>query len=65
MKPAFKDGMFFLDDHPLPLLSGEMHYWRLDPHSWQSIMQRVQDMDVKIVSSYVCWDFHEVRTWNL
>lgn len=59
MIPALKDGEFYLDNQPLPLLSGEVHYWRLVPHLWKAALQRVSEMGIKIVASYVCWDFHE------
>lgn len=44
----------------LPLLSGEVHYWRLQPQMWRPILGRVREMGLGIVASYVCWDFHEV-----
>jgi len=47
-------------EQPIPLLSGEMHYWRLDPHNWRPILLRIREMGIKIVATYVCWDFHEL-----
>jgi hypothetical protein len=44
----------------ISLISGEVHYWRLDPASWLPALQRVRQMGLKVVASYVCWDFHEV-----
>jgi hypothetical protein len=49
----------WVDDQPIPLLSGEMHYWRLDPNSWRVCLERVREMGLDIVATYVCWDFHE------
>ncbi len=50
----------WVDDTAIPLISGEVHYWRLDPHSWRDILNRVREMGLNIVATYVCWDFHEI-----
>ncbi|MBN2471519.1 MAG: beta-galactosidase [Anaerolineae bacterium] len=44
----------------IPLLSGEVHYWRLDPHNWWHVLQAVREVGLKVVATYVCWDFHEI-----
>ncbi|MBK8033043.1 MAG: beta-galactosidase [Chloroflexi bacterium] len=49
-----------MGDQPIPLLSGEMHYWRLDPRNWRPILGRIKELGIKIVATYVCWDFHEL-----
>lgn len=43
----------------IPLISGEVHYWRLNPHYWKDVLRRVRDMGLSIISTYVPWDFHE------
>ena len=45
----------------LPLLSGEIHYWRLDPANWRTVLQRTREMGLNIVATYVCWDYHELE----
>lgn len=47
-------------DESLALLSGEVHYWRLAPEAWRPILRRVGEMGLRIVASYVCWEFHEL-----
>ncbi|MBV9599128.1 MAG: beta-galactosidase [Chloroflexi bacterium] len=44
------------------LLSGEVHYWRLDASAWPAVLERVRDLGLDIVSTYVCWNFHEVAS---
>lgn len=44
----------------IPLLSGEMHFWRVDPALWPRILGRLRELDLRIVSTYVCWDYHEL-----
>ncbi len=46
----------------IPLLSGEVHYWRLDPNSWRDILQPVKEMGIKTVATYACWDFHQTAS---
>jgi hypothetical protein len=42
------------------LLSGEVHYWRLDRSVWPTVLQRVRELGLDIVSTYVPWNFHEL-----
>jgi hypothetical protein len=43
----------------IPLISGEVHYWRLNPRYWKPILSQVRDLGLKVVSTYVPWDYHE------
>lgn len=43
----------------IPLLSGEVHYWRLNPQYWEEILRRVREMGISTVATYVPWDYHE------
>ena len=51
----------WVDDVSIPLLSGEVHYWRLDPANWQPVLQRTREMGLQVIATYVCWDFHEIE----
>ena len=44
----------------IPLMGGEVHYWRLDPKAWRSVLEKVKALGIKVVATYVCWDFHEI-----
>lgn len=50
----------WVGDTPVALLSGEVHYWRLDPNSWRAGLERVREMGIKTVATYACWDFHQI-----
>lgn len=50
----------WVDQTPVPLISGELHYWRLDPHQWRPALERVREMGIRTVATYACWDFHQV-----
>lgn len=47
-------------DTPVSLLSGEVHYWRLDPNHWRAALERVREMGIQTVATYACWDYHEI-----
>ncbi len=43
----------------IPLVSGEVHYWRLNPTYWKTILDQVKAMGIEVISTYVPWDYHE------
>lgn len=45
----------------IPLISGEVHYWRLNPNYWEEILNRVKEMGLQVVATYVPWDYHEYK----
>lgn len=45
----------------VPLVSGEVHYWRLNPNYWEEILNRVREMGLQVVATYVPWDYHEYQ----
>ena len=47
------------DNENIALLSGEIHYWRLSPQYWKKCLLRAKDMGLKVIATYVCWDYHE------
>src|ERR1051325_3240406 len=54
------DRRIWVDEQSRPLLSGEVHYWRLAPSVWPDVLARARELGLRIISTYVCWDFHEV-----
>ncbi|KAA3611445.1 MAG: hypothetical protein DWQ01_04965 [Planctomycetota bacterium] len=56
-----KDGALLVGNRRLPFLSGEIHYWRLDPTTWRRHLQQAKDLHLGWVATYVPWQFHEVR----
>jgi len=48
-----------VDGKPIPLISGEVHYWRLAPARWREILNRVKEMGLSTIATYVCWEYHE------
>lgn len=54
------DKRLWVGDEGRALLSGEVHYWRLPPGAWSAVLERVRTLGLKIVSTYVCWEYHEI-----
>jgi hypothetical protein len=53
-------GQLWVGETSLPLLSGEVHYWRLDPANWRPILAQVKALGLHTIATYVCWDFCEL-----
>jgi len=52
-------GMFLKDGKPYFLISGEIHYFRLDPRLWEKHLRLLRDSGANTVSTYIPWDWHE------
>jgi beta-galactosidase len=56
-----KNGVIEVNGRKIPLISGEFHYWRHFPDQWLSILESIKEMGLTIVSTYVPWNFHELK----
>ncbi|MBE2272605.1 MAG: beta-galactosidase [Anaerolinea sp.] len=54
------DKRIWVGDEGRALLSGEVHYWRLPPSAWLPVLQQIKALGLRVISTYVCWEFHEV-----
>jgi len=59
MKVSIHKNEILVGKKRVPLLSGEVHYWRLNPNCWKDVLARVREMGLEVVSTYIPWDFHE------
>src|SRR5262245_55395671 len=50
---------FFLDDKPLVIRSGEMHYPRIPRPYWRDRMRKAKAMGLNTICTYVFWNLHE------
>lgn len=48
------------DGEFIPVYSGALHYWRLERHLWDPILDNVKAMGFRMVCSYIPWAVHEV-----
>lgn len=44
----------------IPLISGEFHYWRNHAEQWPAILEAIRGMGLKVVSTYIPWNYHEL-----
>src|SRR5215813_8788119 len=58
------DRRICVGDERRALLSGEIHFWRHAPEVWPALLERARDIGLRVLSTYVCWDFHEVEPGN-
>jgi len=49
----------------VPLISGSVHYWRLDPREWLAALTALQSMGIEIVDVYLPWGVHEQTDGSL
>jgi beta-galactosidase len=45
----------------ISLISGEVHYWRLDPARWAAVLDAVAGLGFGCISTYVPWARHEIE----
>ncbi len=60
-KVELRENQINVGGRKIPLLSGEVHYWRLNPRYWKAILDEIRQMGLKVVSTYIPWDYHEVK----
>ncbi|PFG43966.1 beta-galactosidase [Isoptericola jiangsuensis] len=58
--PTFEIGEkdFLLDDHPVQLVSGALHYFRVHPDQWADRLRKARLMGLNTIETYVAWNFH-------
>jgi beta-galactosidase len=49
----------WLGSREVPLISGSVHYWRLDPREWLAALTALQSLGIDIVDLYLPWGVHE------
>ena len=58
---SVRDRAVWVGNRRVSLVSGEIHYWRLDPSVWPRVLAAARELGLRTVASYVQWHFHEVR----
>ena len=54
-----RDGAFWLEEKPVMLRGGELHYFRVPRTCWHDRLQKMRDAGCNLVSSYIPWIWHE------
>ncbi|OMD41814.1 glycoside hydrolase family 35 protein [Paenibacillus odorifer] len=50
---------FILDEQPVRLLSGALHYFRIIPEYWQDRLLKLKACGLNTVETYIPWNLHE------
>ncbi|MCI1891613.1 MAG: beta-galactosidase [Schleiferilactobacillus harbinensis] len=50
---------FEIDGQPTTILAGEVHYFRLPPFRWQSVLTELKAAGMNTLSTYIPWLVHE------
>ena len=58
-EPQIRGRVLALGKRRVPLYSGAMHYWRLEPDSWERSLRELANMGLSIVETYIPWGVHE------
>ncbi|MDO5535482.1 MAG: beta-galactosidase, partial [Propionibacteriaceae bacterium] len=53
------DGHFVREGRPHTIISGAIHYFRVDPSLWRDRLLRLKALGLNTVETYVAWNFHE------
>lgn len=56
---TWRENRFFRYGNPTQVLSGSLHYFRVHPAQWRDRLQRLVDMGLNTVDTYVAWNFHQ------
>lgn len=54
-----KDGHFIHNGRVTPIISGEMHYFRVPHQYWRHRMKMMKAMGLNTVCTYISWNIHE------
>lgn len=50
---------FLLDGEPFTILSGSIHYWRVNHEDWRHSLYNLKALGFNTVETYVAWNAHE------
>ena len=61
----FDERSAFIDGERTLVLSGAIHYARVLPSDWDSVLELAKGMGLNTIQTYVMWNFHEPHRGNL
>jgi len=54
-----RDGALDVDGRAVPLVAGEVQFWRMDPARWGPALDAAVDAGVTMISTYLSWRRHQ------
>lgn len=58
---TWRDGRLLRAGVPAQIFSGSLHYFRVHPALWRDRLQRLVDLGLNCVDTYIPWNFHRPR----
>ncbi|MGK0465990.1 glycoside hydrolase family 35 protein [Clostridium sp.] len=52
---------FYHNNHPIKIVSGAIHYFRVVPEYWRDRLEKLKAMGCNTVETYVPWNMHEPK----
>jgi len=62
---TIKNKQILIDDKPVMIMCGEIHYFRLKREDWQDRINKLKDAGLNTIASYVPWLCHETIEGNI
>jgi beta-galactosidase len=56
---TWADGRLLRNGLPHQIFSGSLHYFRVHPDLWRDRLQRLADLGLNCVDTYIPWNFHQ------
>lgn len=56
---TYIDDKFYLNEKPIQILSGSIHYFRTVPEYWHDRLLKLKQCGFNTVETYICWNLHE------
>jgi hypothetical protein len=58
------DGLLEVGATRMPLVAGEVQFWRLEPREWGPVLDRVAGAGIRLVSTYLSWRRHQPEPYR-
>ncbi|HEY3558686.1 MAG TPA: beta-galactosidase [Kribbella sp.] len=54
------NGLLQVGSTSLPLVAGEIQFWRMEPETWKPAVEAARAAGVTLISTYLSWRRHEL-----
>lgn len=58
---TWKDRQFYINEEPINIYSGAVHYFRSMPDKWYDILLKLKNCGLNTVETYCPWNLHEAK----
>lgn len=58
---TWKDKKFYINDEPVEIYAGSIHYFRSMPDRWYELLLKLKNCGLNAVETYCAWNLHEPK----